>query len=329
MDLWSEKYEPKTLDEVVGQKELVAFFKNCAQRKFIPNITLGGEPGVGKTLMVKLFAKELGIDQEAGQFEMFNASDENGINMVRTTLRSLAEAPRLDATGMPKLILMDEGDQITDDAQAAMRGLIQNCSDNARFILTGNYPEEFIAAINSRCPLKVVQSLTKEDIIIMIKRIQEQEKFTITQDAIDALFETSNGDMRLLINKLQDAAMCSNFNIQRMHVISVEVKLETAKKIIEMALTNFVEARQIMVTTYQTTKDEKEILRKLYDASYLVPLAQDQDNNKIMQGRLRDRITEIDFRLTQKGINIFIQLDGLLNYIRLLNFIPLTCSKVK
>jgi replication factor C small subunit len=328
-DLWTTKYEAKTLDEIIGQKELVAAFKSYVKNRFIPNMTLGGAPGVGKTLIIKCFAHDLGIDQEPGQFEILNASDDRGIDMVRTTLRNMAEKPRMNGGDLPKLICLDEGDAITSDAQGAMRALIQNCSDNARFILTGNYPEEFIAAINSRCPLKVVAPLTKEDATIMIKRIQEKEKFEITQDAIDALFEKSDGDMRLLMNTLQDAAMCSNFNIQRMHVITTEVKIETVKKIIEMALTNYVEARQIMVTTYQSTKDADEILRKMYDASYFVPLTQNPENNEIMQRRLRDRITEIDFRLTQKGINIFIQLDGLLNYIKLLTFIPLQCSKVK
>lgn len=326
MDLWTTKYEPKTLDEIIGQKELVAAFKSYVQRRFIPNMTLGGAPGVGKTLIVKCFAHDLGIDQEPGLFHIFNASDERGIDMVRTTLRNLAEKPT--TSNEIKLICLDEGDGITDDAQGAMRGLIQNCSENTRFILTGNYPESFLAAINSRCPLKVVAPLSKEDATIMIKRIQDSEKFTITQDAIDALFEVCDGDMRLLINRLQDAAMCSGFNIQRIHVIQTEVKLETAKKILEIAQSNFVEARQIMVTTYQSTKDAKQILRKLYDAVSYVQFAQNPEDNEIMQRRLLDRIRETDYYMTQ-GTNVFIQLDSILNYVGLLHFIPLTCSKVK
>ncbi len=325
-DLWSEKFEAKTLDDIVGQKDLVAAFKAYIKAGFIPNMTLGGAPGVGKTLILKCFAADMGITNEPGQFTILNASDERGIDMIRTTLRNLAEKPTMN--GMPRLIVLDEGDGITADAQGAMRGLIQNCSDNARFILTGNYPDEFIAAINSRCPLKVVAPLTLEDAKIMIERIQEKEKFTITPDAIEALFEKSEGDMRLLINTLQDAAMCSNFTIQRHHVVQTEVKLETAKKILELAITSFVEAGQIMVTTYQATKNHKELLRKLYTAAGLVPFVQNSETNELMQRRLQDKIAETDFRMTQ-GTNVFIQLDSILNYVKLMYLMPLTCPKVK
>ncbi len=333
--LWVDKYQPHFLDEIIGQKELVQAFKRYVEIGFIPNLTLGGSPGVGKTQIIKCFAHDLELidwdekgemySLQAGQFHLMNASDSRGIDMVRTTLKGLAQQP---TNGMPRLIVLDEGDEITKDAQAAMRGLIQECSSNTRFILTGNYPEEFLEAINSRCPLRVVPPLTKDDAIEMIKRIQDKEKFTITDDAINLLFSSCKGDMRLLINRLQDAHIVSNGNIQKNHIPVVEVGLEEVRKIIEIALTNFEQAREIFIALYHTKKDTSQILQKLYEASYFVPLTQNPENNEIMQRKLRDRIAETDFRL-QQGTNSIIQLDALLNYIRLLKFIPLKCEKEK
>lgn len=216
----------------------------------------------------------------------------------------------------------------TSDAQAAMRGLIQNTSLNSRFILTGNYPEEFIAAINSRCPLKPVAPFTRNDLTKMIQRIQVSEKFTITDDAIDFLITVANGDMRLMINKLQDAAISSNMNITKKDIGSTVTDIETAKKIIEAALTDFNKSREILITIYQSTKNPGDILSKLYDATYFVPIVQDAQRNEILQLKLRTKMADIDYYLSQKGINQIVQLDALLSYIRLLPSIPTKCPKI-
>lgn len=324
MELWVKKYEPTSLKEIIGQKELVNAFQAYINRKFIPNMTLGGAPGLGKTLIVKCFASDMGLMDSPGLYHYLNASDERGIDMVRTTLKELAMAPI--AGDEIRLIVLDEGDSITKDAQAAMRAIIQGFSDNTRFIIIGNYTEDIIDAINSRCPLKTAQPITKEDITIMIKRIQEKEQFKITQDAIDSLFIACKGDMRLMIGKLQDAALISNFDIQKYHITTSDTSIETAKKIIEAAINDFNQAREILTTEYNTKKDPKELIHKLYQAVDLVMFG--NTNNELMQRSLRERIQEADYRLAQ-GTNVHIQLDAILNYIKLMYFIPLECPKVR
>jgi len=335
---WCDKYEPHTLDEYIGHEELVAAFKAYVAIHHIPNMTLGGVPGTGKTALVKCFAHDLGYlgwdlenpgkwyPMQAGQFQFLDASNERGIDMVRTTLKGLSEDPTLG--GEVRLICLDEGDNVTGDAQAAMRGVIQNSSSNSRFILTGNYPEEFIAAINSRCPLKTVPPLTRNDLATMIKRIQISEKFTITDEATEFLITVANGDMRLMINKLQDAAITSAMNITKKDIGSTVADIEIAKKIIEAALTDFNKAREILITIYQSTKNPGDILSKLYDATYLVPFVQDAQRNEILQLKLRTRMSDVDYYLSQKGINHIVQLDALLSYIRLLPYISVKCPKV-
>ncbi len=335
---WVDKYAPHTLDDIIGHKALVASFKQYVATGQIPNMTLGGAPGTGKTALIKCFAHDLGFlewDSEnpgkwyptqAGQFHFLDASNERGIDMARTTLKGLAEDPTLG--GMVRLICLDEGDNITGDAQAAMRGIIQNYSDNSRFILTGNYPQEFIAAINSRCPLKPVPPLTKEDLLEMLKRIQLSEKFTITDDAKEFLIAVANGDMRLMINTLQDAAVSSAMNITKKDIGSNLADIETAKKIVTAALTDFNQAREILITIYQSTLNAGSILSKLYEATYLVPIVQNPENNRILQDKLRVKIADVDYYISQKGINQLVQLDALLSYIRLLPHIPTKCPKV-
>jgi replication factor C small subunit len=324
MDLWVEKYEPKTLNEIIGQEKLVNAFKAYIARGFVPNMTLGGEPGLGKTLIVKCYANDAGLMDEPGQYTYLNASDERGIDMVRSTLKMLAMEPLIN--GQVRLIVLDEGDSITADAQAAMRATIQTFSSNSRFIIIGNYTEKMIDAINSRCPLKTVMPLTKENIVMMVKRIQEKEKFEITQDAVDTLFIAGKGDMRLTIGKLQDAALISNFNIQKHHITTSNTDIETAKKILEIAITDFNQAKEILITEYNTKRDPRELIIKLYKAVDEVMFS--NTNNELMQRSLKERIQEADFRLTQ-GTNVYIQLDAILNYVKLMYFIPLTCPRAK
>lgn len=331
MERWVDKWEPKTLDEIVGQKTLVETFKSYVKNNYIPDMTLSGSPGIGKTLIVKCFIQDLykmPLEEliKSGIFVPLNASDDRGIDVVRTTIKSFAQKPSLFKT--QRLIFLDEGDSITKDAQAALRALIADCGHNARFIIACNYPNALLEPIISRCPIKEVHPLTKEDVTIMINRIKEKEKFTITQDAIDYLFEICKGDMRLMINKLQDACLISNFAIQKPHIISTNVTLDFAKKIIEISKTNFEQAREMVIVTYSESKDARAIVQKLYEATYHISLSDKMPDNEIMQRRLREKIADTDFRLTQ-GTNALIQLDSVLNYIRLMNYLPLNCPKVK
>lgn len=329
---------PKTLDEYIGHEDVVNSFKQYVATHHIPNMTLGGPAGSGKTQLLLCFAHDMGLIEwdennpgkwyplKAGQFHFFDSSNERGIDTARTTIRSLAEDPTLD--GEVRLIGMDEGDNITDDAQAAMRGIIQGCSNNTRFILTGNYPENFIEAINSRCPLKSVPPFTRNDQEKMIKRIQSVEKFAITDDAVQFLITITSGDMRLMINKLQDAAISSKMNITKKDISSTSADIETAKKIIEAALNNFDKSREILITIYQNTSNSSDILNKMFAATYLIPLVQDAERNKILMDKLRNRMADVDFYLSQKGTNPLVQLDALISYIRLLPNIPTKCPKV-
>jgi replication factor C small subunit len=333
-DLWVDRVEPTKLDEVIGQTELVKMFKEYARLNHIPNLTLSGSQGIGKTLLVKLFAVELGfikyengkqIDLQPGQFFLMNASSSRGIDDVRGTLKRLASKPTFD--GIPRLICLDEFN-FTTDAQAAMRSLMQEYSSNVRFILISNDPSNIIDPIISRCPLKIVKPTTLEDAKIIISRVQKLQDFKIEPEAIEELYKLTNGDLRAFIGKLQDLCLVSNYDIKLSNIQYTDVDLQTAKSILEAAQNNFDQAREVIITVYNKTKDAKDLLEKLYMATYITRFSDNPEDSKNIALRLRDKIADRDYERTQ-GTNPLIYLDSIVNYVQILKIIPLKCPKAR
>jgi len=333
-DLFVDIVEPQTLDQIVGQEELVKAFKEYVKTGHIPNMTIAGAPGCGKTLLVKCFATDLGyikyvdgkkVDLIPGQFYLLDASSDRGIDYVRGTIKRLAQAPVEE--GMLRLIVLDEFNY-TADAQAAMRSAMQECSDNTRFIILSNDPSNIIDPIISRCPLKVAKPLSLENVKIVVQRLQKLKEFKITPEAVEHLYKITQGDLRKFIGKIQDACLVSNFDVQIQHVQDVNIDIQTAKSILEAAQINYEQAREVMIAIFYKTRNAKDLLEKMYEAVSLVTFANGLPDNEIIQRRLRERIAETDYRLSQ-GTNALLQLDALLNYIKLLKFIPLQCPRGK
>lgn len=333
-DLWIDEFEPQHLNEIIGQTELVKAFTEYARIKHIPNMTISGFQGCGKTLLMKCFATDIGlikyengemINLIPGQFYLMNASSERGIDVVRTTMKRLASKPTID--GMPRLIVLDEFDY-TAEAQAAMKSLIQEYSENVRFIILCNNHTDIIEPIISRCPLKIAQPLTLENMKTLVERIQKVKQFKVDQESIEYLFKVTMGDIRGFIGKLQDACIISNFDVRIQHVQNISVDIQTAKSILEAAIINYEQSREVMITIFSKTRNAKELLEKLYEAVSLVRFSEIMPDNEIIQRRLRERIAETDYRL-QFGTNHLLQLDALINYIRLIKFINVQCPKSK
>jgi putative ATPase len=335
-DLWVKEVEPQNLNQMIGQEELVEMFKEYAKIGHIPNMTIDGAPGCGKTLLMKCFAIELGfvkyvdgeiVDLIPGQFYIMDASSDRGIDVVRKTMKRLAQKPTIN--GVPRLVVLDEFNY-TADAQAAMRSLMQECSDNTRFILLSNDTSNIIEPIISRCPIKTAKPLTLENMKTLVERIQKSKQFKITPEAIEYLYKTTQGDIRAFIGKLQEACIISNFDVQLKHVQNIDIDIQTAKSILEVAQTNYEQAKEVMMTVYMKTRNSKDLLEKLYMATYLVRFSEVIPDNEIIARRLRERIAEADFRLSpSQGTNPLVQLDAIINYIRLIKFVPLQCPRAK
>lgn len=311
--MWAEKYRPNTLDEVVNLKEvtqgLKAFLKTP---KTMPHLLFAGMPGTGKTSVALCIARQLlGSNWRTFTLEL-NASDERGINMIRERVKNFARYGRRGLADIPyAIIILDESDQMTAEAQTALRRIMETSSRFCRFILICNYSSKIIEPIQSRCAVFRFSALQKEDVMKHLRYIAEKEGVNLADHAAEAIVEFSEGDLRRAINILQTSAMYEegtsiNENtvlrvVGQAHPKQIQVMLSKALK------GNFMEARDVLyelMTTYSLSGADiiRQIHRELYRLSYLSP----ED-----QAELARIVGEYDFRLSQ-GANEDIQLSALL-----------------
>jgi replication factor C small subunit len=207
--MWSEKYRPKKLSEVVDQKEIIKGISNLIKSPDIPHMLFAGPAGVGKTTTALCIAMEvLGEEWRKNTLEL-NASDERGIKMVRERVKEFAASIKLAGDkefGKPKIIILDEADEMTSEAQTALRRIIEDSARTTRFVIICNYLSQIIEPIQSRCVVFRFTRIPKEDVIDHLKKICEQQKVKYEEKALAQIFEATGGDLRHSINIMQASA---------------------------------------------------------------------------------------------------------------------------
>jgi replication factor C small subunit len=207
--MWTEKYRPQVLDDVVNQKQIIGAIGNLIKTPDLPHMLFSGPAGVGKTTAALCIAKELlGEDWRKNTLSL-NASDERGIKMVRERVKEFAASIKLASDkefGKPKIVILDEADEMTSEAQTALRRIIEDSASTTRFIITCNYLSQIIEPIQSRCVVFRFTRLPKEDVVNYLKLICEKEKVKSDEKAISQIFDATGGDLRHSINIMQAAA---------------------------------------------------------------------------------------------------------------------------
>ena len=199
---WVDKYRPNSFDEVVSQKNIIKTIENLIDKNNIPHLLFYGPPGTGKTSTIRVCAKKLYGKYVNSMVLELNASNDNGINIIREQIKDFAGTRNMFIKGI-KLIILDEADSLSNDVQNALRRVIERYSDNTRFCLVCNYINKIIPAIQSRCARFRFPPLTIHDIGVQLDKICGLEGLKIEQNAVEALFRITRGDMRSILNILQ------------------------------------------------------------------------------------------------------------------------------
>jgi len=270
-----------------------------------------GPPGVGKTTCAEAIVNEIySAPDRSRNVKRLNASDDRGINVVREDIKNFA---RLLPSGTAsfKLIILDEADQMTSEAQHALRRTMENYNEIARFILICNYSSKIISPIQSRCAIFRFTSLEKEEIKHRLKFIATEKGLKIDNNALEALFESGEGDLRQAINALQASATIStDITSDIVYQVQGYVKPIEVRKAIKECLKDppsFINARnqiQALMDTYGLSGQD---LVKHFNRE-LTSMKNDEIDPQIRYSAL-SILSEIDYRLAI-GCNPQVQFDA-------------------
>ena len=199
MELWVEKYRPITLEEYIGNETIKNKIADYLKQGSIQNLLFHGVAGTGKTTLAKLITKNLNCD-----LLYINTSDERGIDTIREKILPFASSMSFNDV---KIVILDEADYLTPQAQATLRNTIESCSKTTRFILTCNYLERIISPLQSRCQTFEITPPSKQEVNYKCQDILTKEKILFYEQGIEDVINTHYPDIRKIVNTLQGSVV--------------------------------------------------------------------------------------------------------------------------
>ena len=254
--LWVEKYRPTSLDTYIGNEHLKSKVSVYLESGDLPHLLLYGKAGTGKTTLAKLLVNNIECD-----YMYINASDENSVDTVRTKVRGFASTMGFKDY---KIIILDECDYITPNAQAALRNLMETFSKHCRFILTCNFVERIIDPIQSRCQSFQVIPPSKKEVAIHMTNILKEEDVVSKMDDIAGLVNAGYPDIRRVINSCQRQVVDGMLVVDKQSLVESDYKiklLEIIKK--ESKKDAFKSVRKLLADSQVT--DFAELYKLMYD----------------------------------------------------------------
>lgn len=260
-DLWVEKYRPLTVDDCILSDEMKDTFKNFIKNKAIPNLMLTGSAGIGKTTIAKAICSEIGAD-----YVMINASDERGIDTIRNKVKQFASTVSL--TNQTKVIILDESDSMTPDAQKAIRGVFEEFYKNCRFILTCNFKNKLIEPIHSRCSV-IDFAISKKNKPILAMKLLERVEYILSmenveysKDVVVQLIMKYFPDFRRLLNEIQRYSVSGSIDSG----ILATTNLNVTELVGFLSGKEFTNVRKWVVDNLDNESDA--VYRSIYDSLY-------------------------------------------------------------
>lgn len=307
-EMWAEKYRPKTLKNMMNQTEIVERLNSFVKNKNVPHCIFAGPPGTGKTTAALCLARDFYGDTYREHLMELNASDERGINVVRETVKTFARIKSIGEIPF-KILILDEADNMTGDAQQALRRTMERYTETCRFILIANYSGKIIEPIQSRCAPFRFTYLTKQDQDDYLCGIAEKEKVKLQPDGLEAVFEVSGGDLRRAINTLQAAAsMDKPIDAHTVYSVIGRANPADIRGMLDLAFKgDFIGSREKlrdMILKYGVAGSD--IIRQVH-----IEIFRMKDVPEPWKIKLADVIGEVDYRLIQ-GADEEVQLSSLL-----------------
>lgn len=297
--LWVEKYRPKKLEDYVGNDHLKQKISDYIATGDVPHLLLFGKAGTGKTTLAKLIVNSINCD-----FMIINASDENNVDTVRNKVKSFASTIGFKDT---KIIILDEFDYMTPNAQAILRNLMETFSKHCRFILTCNYVEKVIDPIQSRCQTFQIVPPTKRDVAIQISKILNAEKIQFEPKEIVPIVDASYPDIRKIINTCQLNSSKGVLKVDTSSILDSDIKVKVVDilKSKDDKRNRYVNLRQAVADS--RVQDFTELYTYLYEkvdeyasgntSAVILELSQGQHRDALVVDK------EICFMATLIGIN--------------------------
>ena len=303
--MWVEKYRPTKLSEIINQTEIIGSLKALIKDPTdMPHLLFSGSAGVGKTTTALCLSRQI-LGEYAKDCTLdLNASDERGIGMVREKVKKFSRfAGMVDVPF--KIIILDEADEMTSDAQTALRRIIEDAAKICRFILIANNVSKIIEPIQSRCAAFKFTSVSEQDVVARLEEIAKKEKVKTDKKGLKAIYEYTDGDLRHAINLMQATASLGGITEENVKASAGLTKISDVDEVLKIALSGKVtEAREKMIELIKVYgMSESDFLKYLNSAVF-----------KSKHSKLSDIlqvIAKYDYRILV-GANSEIQLSAML-----------------
>ncbi|HLC22425.1 MAG TPA: replication factor C small subunit [Candidatus Nanoarchaeia archaeon] len=306
--IWTEKYRPRTFDEVQGQKKIVEKVRAFVAQKNMPHILFAGPPGVGKSTTALIIARELFGETWKQNFLELNSSDERGIDVVRETIKEFAKTKAIGNVPF-KIIFLDECDSLTKEAQQALRRTMETYALTTRFIMSANFSSKIIDPIQSRCTVFRFKPLTEEEIKVYVEKIAKEEGLELGENTMHALLDISDGDVRRITNILQSCASVEKKVTEEVvYSLVSAAKPKEIKEILALAIQGeFIKARTLLLDTMlKHGLSGLDMLKQIQKETVSIEGISDAKKMELI-----DKCGEIEFRMVE-GADEFVQLEALL-----------------
>lgn len=303
--MWVEKYRPTKLSEVVNQTEIIGSLKALIKDPTdMPHLLFSGSAGVGKTTTALCITRQILGDYSKDYTLELNASDERGIGMVREKVKKFSRFAGMADVPF-KIIILDEADEMTADAQTALRRIIEDTAKICRFILIANNVSKIIEPIQSRCATFKFTTIPEADVIARLEEIAKKEKIKTDKKGLKAVYDYSEGDLRHAINLMQATASLGGITEENVKSSAGLTKTSDVDEVLKITLSGKVtEAREKMIELIKVYgMSESDFLKYLNSAVF--------KSKHVKLSEILEVIAKYDYRILV-GANSEIQLSAML-----------------